>query len=66
MTGSGSIETRFVTTTLKSWQICVGRAGQVFHSLSDEQMHVEIAPGKNRPIYLLGHLIVVNDSGVNP
>jgi len=25
-------------------------------------MLVDIAPGKNRPIYLLGHLLVVNDS----
>ena len=30
-------------------------------SLSDEQLQKEIAPGKNRGIYILGHLIAVHD-----
>ncbi len=51
----------FVSTVLKSWDQWVGRASQFFESLSDEAMLTEIAPDKNRPIYLLGHLLVVND-----
>jgi hypothetical protein len=62
MTESISNEQIFVTTTLKSWDVWIGRLGKLFDSLTDEQMQAEIAPGKNRPIYLLGHLIAVHDS----
>jgi hypothetical protein len=33
----------------------------LLNTLSDEQLQNEIAPGKNRGIYLLGHLIAVHD-----
>jgi DinB family protein len=62
MTPALATEELFVTTALKSWDQWVGRASQFFDSLSDEQMLTEIAPGKNRPVYLLGHLLVVNDA----
>lgn len=54
----------YVTTALKSWDTWLGRAGKLFDSLSDEEMLAEIAPGKNRPVYLLGHLTAVHDSMV--
>jgi DinB superfamily len=53
-----------VTTATKSWDTWVGRAGKLFASLSEEEMFREIAPGKNRAIYVFGHLITVNDSMV--
>lgn len=62
MTAAISPEAMFVATALKSWEQVVGRTGKVFDSLSDEQMLAEIVPGKNRPIYLLGHLVAVNDA----
>jgi len=62
MTLPQNAEQLFVSTTLKSWDSWISRAGKFFDSLDDKQMLTEIAPGKNRPIYLLGHLIVVNDS----
>ncbi|MDB5256142.1 MAG: DinB family protein [Chitinophagaceae bacterium] len=46
---------------LQSWDTQVSRAAKVFDSLNDEQLWQEIAPGRNRGVYLLGHLIVVND-----
>lgn len=52
----------FVKTSLTAWEVWLGRATKLFESLSEEQMQQEIAPGKNRPIYLLGHLLAVNDS----
>jgi hypothetical protein len=52
----------FVTTALKSWDVWTARAGKLFDSLSDEQMQAEIAPGKNRAYYLLGHLVAVDDA----
>jgi hypothetical protein len=62
MTTIQTIEEMSVTVALKSWATWVGNAGKAFDSISDEEMLTEIAPGKNRPIYLLGHLISVNDS----
>ena len=62
MTTLPSTEQLFVTTALKAWDVWVGRVSKAFASLSDEQMLTEIAPGKNRPVYILGHLIAVNDS----
>jgi len=62
MTVTQSTEELFVTTALKSWDQWVGRTSQFFDSLSDEAMLTEVAPGKNRAIYLLGHLLVVNDT----
>jgi hypothetical protein len=56
-----SSEEIFVNTAVKAWDVWIGRAGKLFDSLSDEQMLQEVAPGKNRPIYLLGHLIAVHD-----
>ncbi|WP_263354336.1 DinB family protein [Acidicapsa acidisoli] len=61
-TAALTTEELLITTTLKSWEQWVGRTSQFFDSLSDEQMLTEIAPGKNRPVYLLGHLLVVNDA----
>jgi hypothetical protein len=54
-----------VDMALKSWKIQVTRTGKFFDSQSDEDLLKEIAPGKNRLIYLLGHLIAVNDSMIS-
>jgi hypothetical protein len=43
------------------WEQSIKNADTLFASLSDEAMQKEIAPGKNRGIYLLGHLIAVHD-----
>jgi hypothetical protein len=50
-----------VKMALQSWDTQISRAAKVFDSLNDEQLWQEIAPGRNRGVYLLGHLIVVND-----
>lgn len=47
---------------LKAWNIQVARTDKFFNGLDDESLLKEIAPGKNRVVYLLGHLIAVNDS----
>lgn len=43
------------------WNGALKNCDTLLNSLSDEQMEKEIAPGKNRGIYLLGHLIAVHD-----
>ncbi|MEX2234067.1 MAG: DinB family protein [Cyclobacteriaceae bacterium] len=52
----------FIQMAIKQWDIQIGRADKFFNGLSDEALQKEIAPGKNRIIYLLGHLIAVNDN----
>ena len=52
----------FVKMALQSWESQVKRAGNLLNTLSDEQLLREIAPGRNRGIYLFGHLIAVHDA----
>jgi hypothetical protein len=52
----------FVTMALQAWETHVTRAGNLLNDLHDEQLLREIAPGKNRGIYLVGHLIAVHDA----
>jgi hypothetical protein len=43
------------------WHALVKQFDTALAALSDEALQKEIAPGKNRGIYLLGHLIAVHD-----
>lgn len=43
------------------WNGALKNCDELINGLSDEQLQKEIAPGKNRGIYLLGHLIAVHD-----
>jgi len=43
------------------WNASIKRCNELLHAISDETLNREIAPGKNRGIYLLGHLIAVHD-----
>jgi hypothetical protein len=54
-------EELFIKMVLDAWNIHVKRADDLFNSFSDEQLMKEIAPGRNRGIYLLGHLAAVHD-----
>lgn len=53
--------TLFTTTVLFSWETEVRRATDYFDKCSDAVLLKPIAPGKNRVIYLLGHLTAVSD-----
>ena len=46
---------------IDNWNSHVKRTDNLLITLSDEQLQNEIAPGKNRGIYLLGHLAAVHD-----
>ena len=54
-------EQALVTSTLNSWKSTIERADKLFSPLNDEQLQKEVAPGKNRLIYLWGHLTAVHD-----
>src|SRR2546430_14252058 len=57
-----TLETSLIDSALRNWQSTVDRAGKLFGNLSQEQLLQEVAPGKNRLIYLWGHLTAFNDA----
>jgi hypothetical protein len=54
-------EDLMVRTALGAWRQSVAQVDKTLASLSDEELQREIAPGRNRIYYLLGHLAAVND-----
>src|SRR6187455_2222281 len=50
-----------VKMVLDRWYGSIKNFDKIINSLGDETMQKEIAPGKNRGVYLLGHLIAVHD-----
>ena len=54
-------EQALVTAALSSWKTNIDRADRLFSPLNEEQLQKEVAPGKNRLIYLWGHLTAVHD-----
>lgn len=51
-----------IESVLASWKGAVARATKQFADLSEEQAQRRVAPGRNRIIYLLGHLTAVHDA----
>jgi len=51
----------FVKMGLDAWNGMVKRTDKVLNSINDEQLMQETAPGRNTGIYLLGHIVAVND-----
>jgi hypothetical protein len=54
-------EQALVASALGAWKSNLERADRLFSALSEEQLQKEVAPGKNRLIYLWGHLTAVHD-----
>jgi hypothetical protein len=50
-----------VATAVGSWKQIIGRADGLVTSLTEEQMERQVAPGRNRVRYLVGHLTAIND-----
>jgi hypothetical protein len=57
-----SLETSLIDSALRNWRSNVDRTGKLFVNLSQEHLLQEVAPGKNRLIYLWGHLTAFNDA----
>ena len=51
----------FVKMITDSWQKQIIATNKIFDDLSDEELLKEVSPGRNRGIYLLGHLTAVHD-----
>ncbi len=54
-------ERSLIDSALHGWRSNVERADKLFAALSPEALEQEVAPGKDRLIYLWGHLAAVND-----
>lgn len=54
-------KTIFIKMVLDAWETHQGRFNKLLDSLTEEQLMSATAPGRNRGIYLAGHLIAVND-----
>src|SRR5258708_14831668 len=61
MQASESLETRMINSALRAWNSNADRIDKFFGAVSLEQLEQEIAPGRNRLIYLWGHTAALND-----
>ena len=50
-----------IESALTSWKSNVARATKYFVDLSEDEGQKPVAPGRNRIIYLLGHLTAIHD-----
>lgn len=58
LTGSAS---SFTDAAIAAWKLNIQRATKIFDGLTDEQFFQQIAPNRNRILYILGHLTAVHD-----
>jgi len=51
-----------VKVAINSWRLVLERGDKIFSTLTQDQLLKEVAPGKNRLIYLCGHLTASHDA----
>jgi hypothetical protein len=51
----------FVKMAVDGWNQQIKATNNMLGKITDEQLRNEISPGKNRGIYLLGHLVAIHD-----
>jgi uncharacterized damage-inducible protein DinB len=51
-----------VQVGINSWRLVLERVNKRLSNLADDQLLNEVAPGRNRIIYLLGHLTAIHDA----
>lgn len=51
----------FIKMAISAWETHNIRVTKLLDSLSDDQLLAETAPGRNRGVYLIGHLATVSD-----
>ncbi|HEX3121523.1 MAG TPA: DinB family protein [Candidatus Acidoferrum sp.] len=54
-------ENVMVRNAVSSWRQVVGQVDKTIGAFGDEELQREVAPGRNRVYYLLGHLTAVHD-----
>jgi len=53
--------TLLITTAMQSWRLTIDRTSKTLASFTDDELQLEVAPGKNRLYYLMGHLAAIHD-----
>jgi len=53
--------TLLISTVLQSWRLIIDRISKTLSSFTDDDLQLEVAPGKNRLYYLVGHLAAIHD-----
>jgi hypothetical protein len=54
-------EEMLVSAAVSSWKISIGRLSKGIAARDEAQLQQQVAPGKNRLFYLVGHLTAVHD-----
>jgi len=54
-------EDLMIQSVLSNWRLTITRLSALFGGLSQAEFYEEIAPGRNRIVYILGHLTAVHD-----
>ena len=52
----------FLDAALRNWRSNMDRASKFFSSLTSDELELEVAPARNRLVYIWGHLTAVNDA----
>lgn len=55
-------EELLIESALGIWKLNVARVNRVFHPLDEADLQLEVSPGRNRLIYIWGHLAAVSDA----
>jgi hypothetical protein len=53
--------TQLVATVIQAWRLTIDRTSKTLASFTDDDLQLEVAPGKNRLYYLMGHLAATHD-----
>ena len=55
------VEELIIHSALANWNLTINRLNKFFGALSPKDFLEPVAPGKNRVVYILGHLAAVHD-----
>src|SRR5690349_19741338 len=50
-----------VKSVVDAWNSRLESANKLINSFTEDDLHKEVAPGRNRALYLIGHLTAVHD-----
>jgi hypothetical protein len=56
-----SDEDLYVRTAIAAWKTTIARIDKMFARFTDDELQTEVAPQRNRVIYILGHLTAFHD-----
>src|ERR1700759_1188588 len=51
----------FAATSVSNWVTATSRLEKILAPLKDEDLQLQVAPGRNRVYYIVGHLAAVSD-----